>query len=76
MSNVLGKTDFYKDVHEAIRTSPNQSTDGLSQLEFTKICCDVAKLDLTDFFMKWGLLSAVDYTFDDYGDRNPGSADH
>lgn len=69
MSNVLGKTDFYKDVHEAIRTSPNQSTDGLSQLEFTKICCDVAKLDLTDFFMKWGLLSAVDYTFDDYGEK-------
>ncbi len=69
MSNVLGKTDFYKDVHEAVRTTTNQSTDGLSQLEFTKICCNVAKLDLTDFFLKWGLLSAVDYTFDDYGER-------
>ena len=32
-----------------------------------KICCDVAKLDLTDFFDKWGFFWVGKVTVDDYG---------
>lgn len=67
MAQVLGNTDFYKDVHEVVRVRPNQSTNGKSQLEFVKICCEVAKMDLTDFFIKWGFLKPVDVDIDDYG---------
>ena len=38
-----------------------------SQFEFIKICCDVTKLDLTDFFEKWGFFWVGDITIGDYG---------
>lgn len=66
-SNVLGQTDFYKDVHEIIRESENQPTHGASQVEFAKICSDVAQTDLTDFFKAWGFLATTNTGIDDYG---------
>jgi hypothetical protein len=68
-SRVKGQTDFYADVHEAIRTRPDPKTDSRAILEFIKICCDVAEEDLTDFFKTWGLLVPVDYegTYSGYG---------
>jgi hypothetical protein len=77
MIDVLGKTDFYKDVYEKVRRNPdpkasaNGSTlDGMCQLEFVKIVCEVAELDMTDFFTDWGFLRPVDLTVDDYA-TNP-----
>lgn len=67
MHDALGKTDFYKDVYEAIRNSPDPVTEGACQLQFVKIACEKANLDLTAFFEAWGFLKAVDIELDDYG---------
>lgn len=67
MHDVLGKEDFYKDVYEKVRINPNPPTAGDCQIEFVKIVCDVAKLDLTEFFEAWGFLKPVDIEMDDYG---------
>lgn len=67
MHDVLGKTDFYKDVYEKIRINPNPQTQGECQLEFLKIVCDVATLDLTEFFEAWGFLTPINIEIDDYG---------
>lgn len=66
-SNVQGFKDFYKDVHEKIRVNPNPSTAGAAQVEFAKICSEIAQTDLTEFFIKWGFLKAVNKDLDDYG---------
>jgi len=68
MHDVLKKEDFYKDVYEKIRINTDPTSDGACQLEFVKIVCDVAKLDLAEFFETWGFLSPVDFEYkDDYG---------
>lgn len=66
-SNVLGIKDFYKDVHEKIRVNPDSQSSGAAQVEFAKICSDVAQTDLTEFFIDWGFLKAVNADLDDYG---------
>lgn len=67
LSDVKGQEDFYKDVHEAIREAEDMPTPGESQVEFVKICSDVAQMDLTGFFEKWGFLTPVDMEINDYG---------
>jgi hypothetical protein len=72
MHDVLGKDDFYKDVHEAARKisdTPAPSA-GTCQVEFVKICCDAAKLDLTQFFEAWGVLKAMNITVNDNGNAS------
>lgn len=66
-ANVKGYTDFYKDVHEAIRVNDDPQSPGQAQVEFVKTCSDVAQTDLTDFFTAWGFLTPVDMQLDDYG---------
>ena len=64
-----GKPDFYADVMEEMRNRPHagHGNDSIkNQFEFIKICCDVAKLDLTDFFDKWGFFWAGELTVKDY----------
>lgn len=72
MHDVLGRKDFYKDLYEYFRTHPdpstNGATDGILQLNFVSTVCDVAKLDLTDFFESWGFLTPLDIKMSDYGD--------
>jgi hypothetical protein len=77
MMDVLGKEDFYKDVYQKVRVNPdptksaNGSTmDGMCQLEFVKIVCEVAQLDMTEFFTDWGFLRPVSLTVEDY-QKNP-----
>lgn len=69
--DVLGKKDFYKDLYEYMRVNPDVSTGksdhGLSQLQFVRVACDIAELDLTEFFELWGLLKPIDKVVDDYG---------
>ncbi|MDL2224030.1 M60 family metallopeptidase [Bacteroidales bacterium OttesenSCG-928-M06] len=65
-SDVKGNKDFYADVHEQIRKNPIPKTDGDAILQFMKICCDVAKIDYTDFFIKWGMLIPIGETVIDH----------
>lgn len=71
LSYVLGKEDFFADVHEAARLSDpaedKKKTAGEHQLEFAYICSQKAGLDLTEFFEKWGFLREVNTTITDYG---------
>ena len=39
----------------------------LQQLEFVYIASACARMNLLDFFDKWGFLTPVDATIDDYG---------
>ncbi len=70
MHDVLGQNDFYKDVYEAVRNQTNIDvsvlTESYYQLEFVKIACDIAKLDLTEFFEAWGFLTEIDAEINDY----------
>ena len=65
-----GKPDFYADVMEQMRLRPDAGRGNESirnQFEFVKICCDVAQLDLTDFFDAWGFFYVGDMAVKDYG---------
>lgn len=70
LMDAQGKTDFYKDLYEQVRLRPNPATAGEAQIEFVKIACEVAKLDLTEFFEAWGFFTPVNITIDDYGQAN------
>jgi len=64
-----GRPDFYADVMEQMRRRPDagRGDDSIrNQFEFVKICCDVARLDLTDFFDKWGFFWVGTITVNDY----------
>ncbi len=64
-----GRPDFYADVMEQMRSRPHAGAGDDSirnQFEFVKICCDVSKLDLTDFFEKWGFFWVGELTVNDY----------
>ena len=64
-----GKPDFYADVMEKMRQTPDAGRGNESirnQFEFVKICCDVGKLDLTDFFDKWGFFWVGNLKLKDY----------
>lgn len=69
MHDALGKTDFYPDIYEEVRKRGNPQTDGECQLQFVKIACDIAQLDLTAFFDKWGFLKPINIEIDDYAKR-------
>lgn len=65
-----GRPDFYADVMEQMRLRPDAGSGNDSirnQFEFVKICCDVAELDLTDFFEKWGFFWVGELAVGDYG---------
>ena len=64
---VKGQTDFYKDLFELIRTTPDPETSGLCQLEFVKKACQVAQIDLTPFFERYGFLKPLRIEVNDYG---------
>lgn len=64
-----GRPDFYADVMEQMRCRPDAGSGNDSirnQFEFVKICCDVAELDLTDFFEKWGFFWVGELAVEDY----------
>lgn len=61
------KGGFYPDVYEHFRTHTDAPTHGKRQLEFVYIASKAAKMNLLDFFEKWGFLRPVDVELDDYG---------
>lgn len=72
---VLGRTPlkqsdkggFYPDVYEYIRENADLSKPGEQQLEFVYISSLKSGMNLLDFFTKWGFLTPVDVSMDDYG---------
>lgn len=73
--NVLtnqGNPDFHADVCEIVRkTDEKGMSAGELQINFVKNTCDVMKLDMSDFFIKCGLLRVVDTEIGDYGGNRP-----
>lgn len=69
MAEVEKQPDFYKDVYEDLRVSPSPTRSGDAQVNFLLTMTKVAKIDFTDFFRDWGLLTPVDANIDDYGKR-------
>ncbi len=64
----LGRSDFYAYISEIVRRTDEQNlTVGELQLNFVRNACDVMQEDLTAFFIKCGILRAVDTEIGDYG---------
>lgn len=75
---VLGRTPlqqsdkggFYPDVYEYARNKDYTGmTDGDIQLDFVYNCCLSAKMNLLDFFEKWGFLTPINKKIEDYDTR-------
>ena len=61
------KRDWYGDVAEIVRnTDESNFTDGELNLNFMRNTCDVVKEDLTDFFIKCGMLKPINKVLNDY----------
>lgn len=65
---VLGNEDFYPDQYEMWRSEGKGDNPGENQLLFCYYCSKAAKLDLTDFFIRWGYLRPIDELIGDYLD--------
>ena len=75
-----GNKDFYPDLFEELRKNANTAGGGWGdrgknevtehQLNFVKTVCKVAKVDLTDFFEKWGYFYVGEFVIGDYGTFN------
>ena len=75
---VKGDDTFYPRVFQAMRATPMKARDpkyyassvygNEDLLLFAKACCDVAQMDLSEFFRFWGYLEITDKQYiDDYG---------
>ena len=65
-----GHPDFYADLMEEMRNRPHVGLGNESirnQFEFIKLACELGKVDLTEFFEKWGFFYVGDIELDDYG---------
>lgn len=73
MIDALGKDDFYRDLYEHFRVTNNLDTSGVTQgvvqLDFVRQVCRVSGLNMIDFFQKWGFLTPIDETLNDYGNK-------
>ena len=72
---------FYPRLFEALRKDPMQKGDYVNyiyqtyakdnQLKFAEKCCEIAQMDLSEFFEVWGFFEPMDNTFvGDYSDYN------
>jgi hypothetical protein len=65
-----GRPDFYAEVMEEMRRRPDAGSgrDSIrNQFEFVKLCCEVSKVDLTEFFEQWGFFWVGELDVNDYG---------
>lgn len=61
------KGGFYPDVYEYARTKDYSGmSDGAIQLDFVYNSCVASKMNLLDFFEKWGFLSPIHKSVEDY----------
>lgn len=67
MAAKKGNPTFLADIFEKIRNENQKGkSNGQMQLEFMKNVADATKQDLSDFFLKTGMLKAIDKDMDDY----------
>lgn len=73
MIDALGQKDFYRDLYEHYRVTPDLNTStltqGILQLDFVRQACNLSKLNLLKFFKDMGFLTPVDMTLKDYGTK-------
>ncbi|WP_289621398.1 M60 family metallopeptidase [Bacteroides congonensis] len=73
MHNVRYESDFYYDLYEYFRTHESPSdkgeNQGLNQLDFVRQACAISRINLLDFFERWGFLTPVDTELNDYGNK-------
>lgn len=75
MIDVLKKEDFYHDLYEYFRTydyevlNADKYTQGVYQLDFVRQVCRISGLNMLDFFEKWGFLTPIDATINDYSEQ-------
>ena len=64
---VRGQKDFYPQIYEDVRrTDETALTQGELRVLFCKRACDAAGLDLSEFFVKTGILAPIDRVVSDY----------
>ncbi len=69
-TEVKGMADFYPTIYHTVRNYPDCATmkDEEAMLRFCELVSDVVKLDMTEFFERWGFLTPVENVyFNDYG---------
>lgn len=68
-----GKKDFYRDLYEHFRATPDVGTtfdsSGPLQLDYVSNVCHFSQINMIDFFKKWGFLTPIDAVISDYGNR-------
>ena len=68
-----GYEDFYPDLYEHYRVTPDldtsAKTQGILQLDFVRQACKLSKINLLGFFEDWGFLTAVEAEINDYGTK-------
>lgn len=65
--NYWNKADWFADVVQIVRnTDENSMNDGQLQLNFMRNVADAVREDLSDFFIKAGMLKPIDKFMDDY----------
>lgn len=73
MIDARGQADFYKDLYEHYRITGHLNTatdtEGRLQLDFVRQVCRISGLNMLDFFQKWGFLTPVNKTINDYGNK-------
>lgn len=63
-----GNKNFYPNIYHDVRvTDESKMTNGELRVLFFKRACDSAQLDLTDFFVKTGILAPMNRWVKDYG---------
>ena len=68
MAIARNNPNFYPSIFRDVRaTDESGMTNGELRILFFKRACDAAKLDLSAFFAKLGMLSSMDRLLDDYG---------
>lgn len=62
-----GQRDFFPRIFQAVRSADESKlTQGELRVLFFKRACDAAELDLSDYFVKTGLLAPIDRIVNDY----------
>lgn len=68
----LGNPDFHADVCEMVRkTDEKGMSAGELQINFVKNTCDAMRQDMSEFFIKCGILRPVSTEIGDYGGNRP-----
>lgn len=71
--DALGMKDFYHDLYQHYRQTPNpdtsSTTQGIIQLDFVRQVCAISGYDMTDFFKAWGFLSPTDQYVNNNGTK-------